>query len=373
MSWIRCPECNAKISDAALCCPRCGFTADKPLLPISKQVSTEAVPPFFCETGSGNTFETVLLNAVTIENRLELSDTFGNMAWLGLHVPEIAEAICNLARNEGNLVADLSPFLRKMIATGRYSFNIDSASQILPTIRDSSGKIIRQVRLKPADLNGIGTIADLCGSIGTHLAMAQMMQGMERMNLSIQNIHAEIQQDRLSKFEAARDMFMRAQKMDDPSLREQFLLATVQTATEAKHSLMWNFTQNLQQVKSASQKSISQMVFAPLTQSGISTNARDAFNDLSYATASCQLECFAYVSLGEKEAAADCIDAFADFLLENQLLEDDTLVMLHENLGRSEKSAKMLAQWQDTMYDFYHFGEQNLLTNSESLEELEEE
>lgn len=38
MSLIRCPECNAKVSDKVLACPRCGFVAEDHLLPISQQV-----------------------------------------------------------------------------------------------------------------------------------------------------------------------------------------------------------------------------------------------------------------------------------------------------------------------------------------------
>lgn len=46
MSLIRCPECNAKVSDKALACPRCGFVAEDHLLPISQQVCSEVVRPF---------------------------------------------------------------------------------------------------------------------------------------------------------------------------------------------------------------------------------------------------------------------------------------------------------------------------------------
>lgn len=48
MSLIRCPECNAKVSDKALACPRCGFVAEDHLLPISQQVCSEVVPTFSC-------------------------------------------------------------------------------------------------------------------------------------------------------------------------------------------------------------------------------------------------------------------------------------------------------------------------------------
>lgn len=37
-----------------------------------------------------------------IENHAELSESFGNMTWLGLHLPELTESICNLARKRGS-------------------------------------------------------------------------------------------------------------------------------------------------------------------------------------------------------------------------------------------------------------------------------
>ena len=47
MSLIRCPECNAKVSDKALACPRCGFVAENHLLPISQQVCSRSCSDLF--------------------------------------------------------------------------------------------------------------------------------------------------------------------------------------------------------------------------------------------------------------------------------------------------------------------------------------
>lgn len=102
MSLIRCPECNAKVSDKALACPRCGFVAEDHLLPISQQVCSDVVPTFSCAVEKGTLFESVLLNSVMIENHAELSESFGNMTWLGLHLPELTESICSLARKRGS-------------------------------------------------------------------------------------------------------------------------------------------------------------------------------------------------------------------------------------------------------------------------------
>ena len=102
MSLIRCPECNAKVSDKALACPRCGFVAEDHLLPISQQVCSAVVPTFSCTVEKGTLFESVLLNSVMIENHADLSESFGNMTWLGLHLPELTESICSLARKRGS-------------------------------------------------------------------------------------------------------------------------------------------------------------------------------------------------------------------------------------------------------------------------------
>ncbi len=373
MSLVRCPECNAKISDTARACPRCGFAAENHLLPISQQICAEAVPSIACEIEQGSLFESVLLNAVTIENHSELSNSIGNMAWLGLHLPGLAEAISNLAQNEGKLVADLNPYLRKMIANGTFTLNVDSANQILPTIRDASGKIVQQVRLKPEMLSGTGALSGLCSSVATHMAMAQLMEEMKDLQIAVQGIHAEIQQDRLSKYEAAREMFLQAQKMVDPDMREKVLLIAVQTASEARHALMRNLSLNLRQVRDASQKSASQMMFDSRRQRDIPTKAADAFNDLTYATAACQVESFAYISLGEKQAAADCLEGFLDYLINNRLDENDTLIMLHENLGRTQKNAELLEQWIDVTDHMLTFKSETLLANTDEIKNIEEE
>lgn len=369
MSLIRCPECNAKVSDKALACPRCGFVAEDHLLPISQQVCSEVVPTFSCTVEKGTLFESVLLNSVMIENHADLSESFGNMTWLGLHLPELTESICSLARKQGKLVADMSPYLQKMIRDGTYTLNVDSANRILPTIRDKSGRIIKQVRLKPGEYSRMGAVCDLCCSIATHMQMAQLMNDMEDLRSAIQEIHAEIQQDRLSKYEAARELFLRAQKISDPDVREKVLLTAIQTASEAKCALMRNMSLNLMQVGNASQKSTSQIILDKF-QRGISTKAADAFNDLTYATASCQIESFAYISLGEKQAAADCIEDFQNFLISNHFEDEDTLIMLHGNLAVTEKSGDYLSRWLAVLDCMLEFKSETLLEKADTIKEL---
>ena len=102
MSLIRCPECNAKVSDKALACPRCGFVAEDHLLPISQQVCSEVVPTFSCAVEQGTLVEAVLRYSVMIVYLAALSESFGNMTGLGGHLPELTESICSLARKRGS-------------------------------------------------------------------------------------------------------------------------------------------------------------------------------------------------------------------------------------------------------------------------------
>lgn len=46
MSLIRCPECNAKVSDKALACPRCGFVAEDHLLRLVSKFAQKLFRPF---------------------------------------------------------------------------------------------------------------------------------------------------------------------------------------------------------------------------------------------------------------------------------------------------------------------------------------
>lgn len=357
MSMIQCPECKSKISETAVACPHCGFVADNPLLPISRQACAQRVPTFYIEVKDGSLFENMLLQEVPVEEHSRIAKTFGDMTWLGLHVPAIMETITNLARQQNKLVADLNPFISRMIASGEYRLNVDSANQILPTIVDSSGRIVKQVRLKPDG----GGMMGLCSNIGTHLAMARLMESVEALQAAVSDIHAELQQDRLSRYEAAKELFLRALKMEDPSLRERTLLTAVQTASEAKHALMRNASLNLKQVRQVAQRSTPQMMLDIRSQRGIPTKAADAFNDLAYATASCQIESFSFISMGEREAAAGCLADFAAYLTENRLDNPDTLCMLHENMGRNQKNNDALRKWQDVTGQMIEFKTQHLL------------
>lgn len=362
MSMIQCPECKSRISEVAVVCPRCGFSADDPRLPISRQICVQRVPTFKLEVKDGDFFENILLQEIPIEEHSQMAKTFGDMTWLGLHVPAIMESIANLARQENKLVADLNPFISRMIARGEYRLNVDSANQILPTIVNSSGRIVKQVRLKPED----GDMMGLCSSIGTHLAMAQLMESVEEVRAAVLDIHAEIQQDRLSAYEAAKDLFLRALEIEDLSMRESILCAAIQTASEAKCALMRNASLNLRLVRNAAQKSNLQMMLDTRGQRDISTKAADAINDLVYATASCQIECFSFISMHEKAAAAGCLTDFTTFLTENRFDNHDTLVMLNENVRMSEERDEYkLRKWQDVIRQMIEFKTQHLLEKQE--------
>lgn len=352
MGMIRCPECNAKISDHAHMCPRCGFSGANANLPISHQVEAETLPDFRYETEHGTVPEKLLAKAVIFNDRQVIAQTFGNWNWVEAHLPGIADAIQQCAHADGQLVADITPYMRRMIAKGQYRFNIDSAGKLLPTIRDSSGRIVKQVRLKRYVLSQAG-LTNLCSSMASHMEMVQLMERMEYLCVEIQNIHLELQTDRLAKAESAKELFLSAQCMTDPALREQALLNAVQVASEAKYALMRNCENNMHFVQEASNKSIIQMAIDSARQQSVPTRAKDAFNDLAAATLACQIECFSYLSLGEKKSASSCISRFTDFLAENHLNDPDTLTLLHENIN--SKNVDILHSYRELISSMISF------------------
>lgn len=365
MGMTQCPECNAKISESAYACPRCGFAGDNPKLPISLQSSHEAPPIFMCQSDEDLiSLEGLFAQAVVFDNRQQLIKTLGDWNWVKTYLPDIATSIYRMASANGQLVADISPYMKQMIADGRYFFNIDSGGRLLPTIRDASGKIVRQVRLKET-VGGQAELANLFSNISTHMFMAQLMDFLEFIRSDVQDIHFELQDDRLAKAESAKELFLAAQRMTDPVLRERALLNAVQIAAEAKYALMRNFEHNMRFVSRSSQKSLWQMAIDSTKQQSVPIKATDAFNDLASATLACQVECFSYIALGEKESASICISNFSDFLIDNHLHESETLTLLHENIRT--KDTKTLENYKSLVSAMISFQEDLLPEHDSTL------
>lgn len=332
MSRILCPECGTKISDRAVQCPHCGFQSADPTRPISEQDRFEMVPTFEydIEEWRPSSYEA---HMISYEDNKRLVQYFAKWENIQSELPAIAEVIGEMAGAEHIMVAKIDPYIQELIEKGIYRFTIDQQGEILPTIRDATG-IVKQVRLENMTL--APHLTQALNNLSTQAVMARILDEIECVEDVIKEIHVELQNDRYAIAESARDKLRQARQIQDAQLREAMLLEAIQSATDAKRQLMRNFAQNMHRIAEQAGKSNIQMFLELNKQKDISPSAIDAFQDIVYITNSVQTECEGYAMLGEYEPCKECLEEFKVFILENNLNDRDTLLLLNENSAQKK-------------------------------------
>ena len=130
MSLLLCPECGNKISTKAISCPHCGYTGNDPSLPITSQENYINIPTFKYDMElwtpvSGE------LEVMSVKDNKILFQHLGTFEKIKNYTPSIAETISEMAKNESILVANIDPYIQKLIDKGIYKLNIDKQGEIL--------------------------------------------------------------------------------------------------------------------------------------------------------------------------------------------------------------------------------------------------
>lgn len=332
MSMIQCPECGTKISDKARICPNCGFVSNEPSRPISEQDKYMPLPLFKYDIQEWNPNGNEEDYFVSFEDNKTLFDFLGDWESICRYAPEISEIISELAKEEKVLVADINPYVRKLIEEGVYRFTIDKNGEILPTIRDAKS-IVKQVRLK--EIEQVPELSNCMNNLALQSTMNQILDEIQYVEDTIKGLHIELQNDRLALADSAKDQLRVAIKIEDSKLRNIVILNAIKTATEAKCVLMRNFVENLHFVSENSDLNDLQLFMEGKTSKDIPAKVHDAFLDLINITNAVQIECKGYAILGEIEAEKECLSQFNTFILDNKLNERDTLLLLNENSPES--------------------------------------
>lgn len=329
MSLVLCPECGTKISSRATVCPHCGYYSADKLIPISEQETYLPVPLFQydIEEWKPNRND---LTEIPVELNKQLYTIFGNIENIESMLPDFAMALKAYISPEKLYVADYNKHIAKLIEKGELRFSIDKNGEILPTIRNAK-KIVKQVRLK--EINWTPQLGQTLSNLAMHAQLAQILDELEYIEDAIRGIHRELQNDRLALAESAWDLLLQARHIRDARIRENMILGVIQKATEAKRSLMRNYTENYKAIEDASKKGTVRMALdAKITGKPDSeTVAYDSFQDLIYITNSVQAECEGYAMLEEYEACKEVLTEFRTFILDNKLNERNTLLRINES------------------------------------------
>ncbi len=332
MSLILCPECGTKISDRATTCPNCGYESADSYSPISIQDQYVEVPDFKYEMLRWDSYKESVIN-ISYEDNKNLIEYLGNWKSISTILPDIASIIKSMALKEEVYVAEMDSYVKSLIKKGIYKFSIDKDGRILPTIRDSK-KIIKQVRLKK--MSQYPQLSSSLGHLSMNAIITQILNEIEYIGEAIEEISIGIQNDRLAKVDSSRDKLLQARRMKDARLRNFAILNIINSATDAKHVLMKNFTHNLEYIKENSQESFWDRTLKSNKVKELDKKSIEAFQALISITNVIQIECEGYVMLGEYEPSKESLIQFKDFIIENNLDQRDTLLLINENLNHKQ-------------------------------------
>ena len=328
MSLVLCPECGSRISSKALTCPHCGYVSFNALVPISEQEVYEMIPHFKLELVEWSSEYSI----IPYEDNKVIYKYLGDWNVIKNTIPSLAKIIKEIAQDEKRLVADLTPYVKEMIAKGKYKFTLDKDGKPLAILRGSKG-FAEQIRLKEEILP-----KDLTQSINNlqmQMAIGQVIKEVEYIGHAISEIHMELHNDRLSLAESAKDRLLQARLIHNSKLREIAILNVIATATDAKRSLMRNFTHNLNYLDD---KVNNKKVFQVATKlpKEINRRAEDSLSALKLITDSVQIESIGYSMLGEFDASKETLIQFKEFIMSNKLNERDTLLLINECLENKQ-------------------------------------
>ena len=349
MSMIMCPECGTNISDRARVCMYCGFSSADPERPISEQDSYALEPVFKMEIRKWDperqTLSTELVDVAHSDNR-GLAKYFGDWKVVQTRLPSLANAVKDMASRESDTqwVAKISDYYKKLIDEGKVRLVTDKKGEILPNLYDENG-LVGLVRLERKDIP-----KDLTPSLQhleTQAALATVLSELQNISAGIEQLKAELQNDRLALVDSALDKLNQARTIQDSRLRSEYVLMAVSSATDAKHTLMRNFAEHKGFIEANSGKNMLAMAVDAFQNKDTSPAAADALRDLVAITNAVRVECEGHIMLGNMDAAKESLTEFRRFVEVNDLTNRDTLLRIGMSVRDDGKLLSVVDQFSD--------------------------
>lgn len=331
MGLVYCPECGTKISDKASVCPFCGYRSSTKNMPMI--ASNNPLKKIQLESTSLVSEFDQVFPISTIQNN-NLNIIFGRAENLSRVAPAFFEVLKAMIPQTIK-VADLNPAIQKMIDDGVYRFITDKGGEILPSIYGNKG-VVAQVRLKDLQLTpDLGrSIVDL----QTQIALAQVISEIRDVQRGIDNLHSELQDDRLALAESAWQQLQQAAQISDGRIREEKLLSILSSATDAKCILFRAFANEKRFFDKRKDKNWFSKIADKEAQNRGDEHSVEIFNSLLAITKTVQVETTVYCLLGEQNAARLSMKQFSDFISANSLDDRDTLLALNSFCSSDQKN-----------------------------------
>lgn len=363
MGLIQCPECGTNLSDQARVCPYCGFCGENSNLPICVQASYSPVPSFQLFEGTLEEYS-LFTPIIPYDTSKKIYEIFGDWETLKAIAPSLAKAIGKMFNKhveyETLLVAEISPFLKKLIKEGKLVLKTDKDGNILPLLFGAkSKKISKQVRLKelklPQNPQDAFRISETFSEISSSLQMAEVIKMLEKLEDLVLEIGYGIQDDRIALAESSWEMLMRARLISDSRLRDIAILQIQQTASEAKHKLIRNFSSHNKYLQEHCEKSMIEMLMDKASFKDISRHSNEALNDLALIINIAKIECAGYLMLNQPAACAASIAYFEQFILSNKLEDRNTLLRL--NSGAANNTETPISSFYESIHSILHISD----------------
>lgn len=352
MPMIMCPECGTSISDRAVTCPYCGYTADDSSKSIALQESYEAAPRFEVELERWNpksNSSTLELTEVSHQDARRLFSFFSNWKVLQTTAPALTRLLKeSVGEDQVKLMAKLPEHVMQMVKEGKLRLVLDKSGEILPTVYGPKGAF-QQARLEwehiPPD------ITNAFQHLETQTSIALVLAEVQSLHEEMRDVRVDLQNDRLALADSAWDKLVQARIVEDTRLREALVMQAISSATDAKRTLMRNFTENLRYLQLHSNKGL---LNPDTLKDGVTRTSRsratDASQDLISITNAVRVEGEGYTILGQNAASQECLNQFKEFIEENHLDNRDTLLLINSNLASGRKALEVVNRFEDIVH-----------------------
>lgn len=320
MGFVYCMECGSKISSRATFCPVCGSPCD----PTTVSYLPQQSGLIRLETSSSTDIgEFLPLSPIQRENVHRIFGTAENLRRVAPAVYQLLEA--QIGHKE--LVADITPEIQKMLASGDYQIQMKKTGELLAQIiRKTDRKpIAKQITL--VEKSFAPELAPALNNLHMQMQMMQVMDQLRSIEDSVLQIAEGLHDDRLAQFESAWEQYRQALEIEDSSLRNQKLLLIQTQANEAKHRLMKELITQKHYFDEKRTESRTESLIKSLQSN--SHKEIEAMNilrtDLLAVCQATRLEAYIYLNYGEQNAARACLMELGSFFRKESLDDQDVI------------------------------------------------